>query len=115
MLKQPIYKQISDAALGIKVDSQLYLLDGVPAKIDLKKVGPSAVPNFWTDILTKDDILSGENDFACVEKIKEFKCELLDPKTNHISITFKFSSETDYFSNIELEVEIKHNPDANAP
>jgi len=70
LLKQPIYKQISDAALGIKVDNSLYLLDGVPAKIDLKKVGPTAVPNFWTDILTKDDILSSKNDYFCVEKLK---------------------------------------------
>jgi hypothetical protein len=39
----------------------------------------------------------------------------LDPVTNHISVLFRFSSETDYFSNTELEVELKHNTDANEP
>lgn len=115
LLKQPIYKQISDVALGIKVDSQLYLLEGVPAKIDLKKVGPTAIPNFWSDILTKSPILSAENDFFCLEKLKEFKCELKDPTTNQINVLFRFSSDNEYFSNTELEVEIKHNTDANEP
>jgi hypothetical protein len=74
LLKQSIYKQISDVALGIKVDSSLYLLNGVPAKVDLKKVGPTAIPHFWSDTLGKSGILSGENDYACLEKLKEFKC-----------------------------------------
>ena len=59
--------------------------------------------------------MCSQHDFDCLGKLKEFKCELLDPVTYHISVLFRFSSETDYFSNTELEVELKHNTDANEP
>lgn len=45
----------------------------------------------------------------CFSKVKEFTCELIDHKTNHLRIRFAFSGATSYFSNLELQVETKLN------
>jgi hypothetical protein len=47
LLKQPIYKLISNVALGNKVDAKLYRPEGLPCRGDPSKVQPIAIPNFW--------------------------------------------------------------------
>lgn len=58
LLKQPLYKQISNVALGNKVDTQLYKPEGLPCRGDPNKVRPLPIPNFWAEILDKEGLLS---------------------------------------------------------
>lgn len=77
LLKQPLYKQISSVALGNKVDSKLYKPEGLPCRGDPTKVQPLPIPNFWGEILEKEGLLNSEVDVECIQKIKEFTCELI--------------------------------------
>jgi hypothetical protein len=58
LLKQPIYSQISNVALGIKVDTKLYKPEGLPCRGDPNKVAPVAIPNFWGEIFDKEGLIS---------------------------------------------------------
>ena len=113
MLKQPLYKQISSVALGNKVDSKLYKPEGLPCRGDPSKVQPIPIPNFWGEILDKEGLLNSEVDVEAIEKIKEFTCELIEQKTNHLRIIFKFTSQNSYFSNLELQVDTKFDLEKN--
>lgn len=59
--------------------------------------------------------MSDEIDVECFEKIKEFSCELIDHKTNHIRIIFTFSGETAYFSNLTLQLDSRNCPEKSEP
>jgi hypothetical protein len=70
LLKQPLYKQISNVALGIKVDAKLYKPEGLPCRGDPSKVQPVPIPNFWLDVLDKEGLLSSEVDVECFSNLK---------------------------------------------
>lgn len=40
---------------------------------------------------------------------------MIEPKTNHIRIIMKFKAITEYFSNLELQVDTKHDAETNEP
>jgi hypothetical protein len=107
LLKQPLFQQISQVALGSKVDSKLYRPEGLPCRGDPNKTAPKPIPDFWGVVFEKEGLVSNEVDVDCFSKAKELTCEILDHKTNHLRIRFKFSSPTNYFSNLELQVETK--------
>jgi hypothetical protein len=77
-LKQPIYHQISAAALGHKLAPSLYTPTGLETKTDVEKLAPQKIESFW-------------------------------------GITFKFGTETPYFSNKVLEVESRYDSEKNEP
>jgi len=52
-LKQPIFNRISDVALGVKVDKQLYNPEGLPKGGDPAKVTPRPIQDFWGQVLEK--------------------------------------------------------------
>lgn len=104
LLKQPIYHKISAAVLGEKLEAELYEPEGIAKTIDLKKVVPQKIEDFWGIILDKEGLLTEEIDVDCIKKLNFFQCELLDHNTNHIKITFKFSQQTNYFKNLKLSV-----------
>lgn len=113
LLKQPLYKQISQVALGNKVEAKLYRPEGLPCRGDPSKTNPLPIPNFWGEIFEKEGLLNSEADVDCIQKIKEFTCELLSQKDNHIRITFKFTSPPAYFHNTELQVDTKFDLEKN--
>ena len=90
LLKQPIYAQISDVVLGNKVDKKLYNPEGLPKAGDPSKITPRAIDDFWGEVLEKEGLLSEEVDVAVCDSIREFYCEILDPKKNHFRIAFSF-------------------------
>jgi hypothetical protein len=47
MLRQPVYGQISSAALGIKLKVEVYKSSDVVCEADPRKVAPVKVANFW--------------------------------------------------------------------
>lgn len=57
-MKQPIYHKISAAALGQKLEAELYEPEGIPKTIDLKKVTPQKIEDFWGIILDKEGLLT---------------------------------------------------------
>jgi hypothetical protein len=115
LLKQPIYQQISNAALGIKVDPKLYRPEGLPCRGDVNRTAPKAIPNFWGIVFGREGLINYEGDLECFEKVKELSCQLLDHKTNHIRVVFKIASASAYFSNLELQVETRLDTDKNEP
>lgn len=74
LLKQPIYKQISNVALGNKVEAKLYRPEGLPCRGDPSKVQPIAIPNFWAEVFDKEGLISHNVDVECLGKLKEFSC-----------------------------------------
>ena len=105
LLKQPLFQQISQVALGNKVDSKLYRPEGLPCRGDPNKTAPKAIADFWGVVFENQGLVSNEADVDGFSKLKELTCELLDHKTNHLRIRFKFSAPNNYFSNLELQVE----------
>jgi hypothetical protein len=114
-LKQPIYHQISAAALGHKLAPSLYTPTGLETKTDVEKLAPQKIESFWGIVLDKEGLLTEEVDVDCVTNISFFQCELLSHATNHLRITFKFGTETPYFSNKVLEVESRYDSEKNEP
>ena len=51
--------------------------------------------------------MTEEVDVDPMTKVSKLKVELLDHESSHIRIQFAFSAESDYFSNMNLEVESK--------
>ena len=47
MLKQPLYQQISNVALGKKIESKLYKPERLPCRGDPLKITPLAIKDFW--------------------------------------------------------------------
>ena len=90
LLKQPIYTQISDVALGNKVDKKLYNPEGLPKAGDPSKVTPRAVKDFWGEVMEKEGLVSEDIDVGVFDSIREFVCEVLNPKTHHFRIVFSF-------------------------
>lgn len=113
LLKQPLFQQISQVALGVKVDSKLYRPEGLPCRGDPNKTAPKPIPDFWGVVLENQGLISNEVDVECFSKVKELTCELVDHKTNHLRIRFRFSTATQYFSNLDLQVETKLDGEGN--
>ena len=90
------------APLGNKVDSKLYRPQGLPCRVNPNMTAPKAIPDFWGVVFENQGLLSNEVDVDCFSKLKELTCELLDQKTYHLRIRFKFSAPNNYFSNLEL-------------
>lgn len=57
-MKQPIYHKISAAVFGEKLDVSLYEPEGIPKAIDLNKVVPQKIEDFWGIILDKEGLLT---------------------------------------------------------
>ena len=88
----------------MKVDNKLYRPDGLPCRGDPSKTAPKAIPDFWGVVFEKEGLISNEVDVECFSKVKELSAELIDHKTNHLRIRFRFSAAPGYFSNLELQV-----------
>lgn len=114
-MKQPIFQQISNAALGNKLDNKIYRPEGLPCRGDPNKIAPKPIPDFWGVVFEKEGLISSEIDVECFSKVKELSCQLLDHKSNHIRVLFRFSSATNYFTNLELQVETRLDLENNAP
>lgn len=74
LLKQPLFQQISNAALGIKVDAKLYKPEGLPCRGDPARTPPKAIPNFWGIVFGREGLISHDGDLECFEKVKELTC-----------------------------------------
>jgi hypothetical protein len=98
LLKQPIFNQISSAAIGSPKLSTPYV----------QKRSSSAIPSFWETVLMKAGLLNDENivDMDCFRKIKTFTCEYLDDSLTSFRIAFCFTEEPLYFSNKNISVEV---------
>lgn len=104
--KLSIYNLMSKAALGQKLADNLYKPKELPCLNRARKMVPKKIDNFWGIIFDKEDILTEEIDVECFGKIKDFSCLINKSIANHLQITFKFISETEYFSNLELELDV---------
>lgn len=58
LLKQPLFKQISQVALGVKVEGKLYRPEGLPSRGDPNKTAPKAIPDFWGVVLENQGLIS---------------------------------------------------------
>jgi hypothetical protein len=106
LLKQPLYQQVSAAALGSKLDPLLYRHEELEVVPDLK-IAPKKIPDFWGAVLSTEGLLSEEEDAEVLKTLTSFNCEVLDQTTNHIRVSMTFTGDNAYFSNKELSVEIK--------
>jgi len=91
-LKQPIYHQLSDAVLGEKLGDELYKIQGIESTVDVKKVKPTKIDNFWGIVLDKEGLLTEEVDVDNITKVSKLRVEMVDPAINHIRVTFDFTS-----------------------
>lgn len=98
LLKQPIFNQISSAAIG-------------PDTPGLKQKGAvaAAIPGFWETVLIKAGLLNDEKaiDMDCFRKMKSFTCEYLEDGLTSFRIAFAFGEEPLYFANKSLSVEVR--------
>lgn len=111
MLRQPIYAQISSAALGCKLKNDLYKPADVVCSVDPRKVAPSKLDNFWGKVFQKCGLVVEEVDYECLGNLSEFKSEILDMSTGDIRMVFKFNPITDYFLNQSLVLQLKNGTD----
>ena len=58
LLKQPIYHKISAVALGQKVSPSLYAPPQLESNLDLSKVVPQKVEDFWGIVLDKEGLVT---------------------------------------------------------
>lgn len=114
LLKQPLYQQVSAAALGTKLDPQLYRHEELAVVPDLK-AAPKQIPDFWGAVLSTEGLLSEEQDADVFKTLSAFNCEVLDQTANHIRVSMTFAGDNAYFSNKELSVEVKEEAESGAP
>ena len=70
-MKQPLYVEISNAALGIPVRKELYQHKEKNSQIVAKRI-----PDFWEVVMTKAGILNDEItvDLDCFQHLSSFTC-----------------------------------------
>jgi len=50
LLKQPLYAKLTSAAIGKKLEKELYKPEGIDTSVDVNKVTPTPLPEFWTKV-----------------------------------------------------------------
>lgn len=57
LLKQPIFAEIASAAVGKKVDAELYKPSGVDLPGDFEKIVPSALADYWQTVFVSSGLI----------------------------------------------------------
>lgn len=96
LLKQPIFNQISSAALGPHKTAH---------RNQQSQASPS-IANFWETVLMKAGLLNDEKaiDMDCFKKMETFTCDYLEDDLKSFKITITFSEEPIYFTNKRISL-----------
>lgn len=86
----PLMNKISDAVSGKKLDKSLYTENEFVKSINLNKVKPKALKDYWGKVFDACGLISHEHDIDLLQKLISFRCDLIDAKIQNIKVVFEF-------------------------
>jgi hypothetical protein len=66
--------------LGVKVEADLYRPEGFPCRGDPKRTAPLGIPNYWAEVLAKEELIRSQEDAIALSQLKEMNCTLVNHK-----------------------------------